>query len=724
MRMHSASICFVAVFILLVVAIRFAEPVRDGDLWWQMAYGRYLIENQTLSVDNSAFSWGPTRAGFIYCAWIPEILLYLTYSKWGLTPLFALRYFCLLVFLALFVQHAHRNGVLRHPLTWLVAMLGVLMSQTAAFIKPEILSYLFMVLLVWNWWSIKLSGGTAWRRCYLFPLIMLIWANSHGGFIFGLAFLTTLCGGDLLNRFFPTSDRLEPEIRRHFWVSLAACCLVVFITPYGWQYPLQLLRDIGLGNIRTEQLNNIFDYITIFDVHAGSLHFLDYLLLASGILMLLVWPELRRRHVDWTIILTNMVFAFLFVRFLRTTHYWVPVFTFSSIYLLSRQAKDSSKKSAPNLEWMQYAAVVLLLLLGGRAMYDAQCRPFSLKWCGFGISYQNPVIEADYIQKHISSERIGNDFNAAGYLIWALWPRTKVFYGPQFYPSDGWYGDYSRFLEGKDMREFMARFPCDVWVISYSYSQALAGFQRFPDWRLAYYGPVAAVYVRKQLDAGQAPKPVEALKNIRNLDQALSVLAFSLTIPDLPSAEWIVQGINERFWCPNERSKVAAAQNLYSGVAAFLGGDYLVAGSHLELCEILGVVTYRAMLVDSYLHLAGNAYQIKDLPTALNYSRSALKLDPENLYALFNVGSLEYYLWKDRENRAHSTAKQAPAGVLTGEEFPGREPMRKFYAKARAATALPPQIMTIAGGIVAGEYAGDPLVLVPPEEKYRGTTHR
>jgi len=29
--------------VLLTLAIRYAEPVRDGDLWWQMEYGRYLI---------------------------------------------------------------------------------------------------------------------------------------------------------------------------------------------------------------------------------------------------------------------------------------------------------------------------------------------------------------------------------------------------------------------------------------------------------------------------------------------------------------------------------------------------------------------------------------------------------------------------------------------------------------------------------------------------------
>ncbi|MGW8320964.1 MAG: hypothetical protein ACWGSD_05360, partial [Thermodesulfobacteriota bacterium] len=43
--------------VLLTLAIRYAEPVRDGDLWWQMAYGRYLIEHRTLIPDHTAFTW-------------------------------------------------------------------------------------------------------------------------------------------------------------------------------------------------------------------------------------------------------------------------------------------------------------------------------------------------------------------------------------------------------------------------------------------------------------------------------------------------------------------------------------------------------------------------------------------------------------------------------------------------------------------------------------------
>ena len=113
--------------------------------------------------------------------------------------LFAFRYACVLLFVLAVWYQARRVGAVRHPLTWLICLLGVLMSQNAAYIKPEIFSYVFMTLTVLAWLRIKSEGENGWRTCYLFPLLMLLWVNSHGGFIFGAVFLFILGLGEALN---------------------------------------------------------------------------------------------------------------------------------------------------------------------------------------------------------------------------------------------------------------------------------------------------------------------------------------------------------------------------------------------------------------------------------------------------------------------------------------------------------------------------------------------
>ena len=56
-------------------------PIVDGDIWFHMLYGKLMLENQSLLVDHSQFSWTPASNDTIYCAWLGQILYYLLYSR-------------------------------------------------------------------------------------------------------------------------------------------------------------------------------------------------------------------------------------------------------------------------------------------------------------------------------------------------------------------------------------------------------------------------------------------------------------------------------------------------------------------------------------------------------------------------------------------------------------------------------------------------------------------
>lgn len=45
--------------LLLAFAIRFADLVKDGDFFWHVKYGEYLVENRTLVPDHSIHSQYP-----------------------------------------------------------------------------------------------------------------------------------------------------------------------------------------------------------------------------------------------------------------------------------------------------------------------------------------------------------------------------------------------------------------------------------------------------------------------------------------------------------------------------------------------------------------------------------------------------------------------------------------------------------------------------------------
>ena len=549
-----------AVLVLLTLGIRYAEPVRDGDLWWQMAYGRYLIENRTLIPDHTAFTWTPTRSDALYCAWMSEIALYLLYRVGDLPLLFAFRYLCLLIFVLAVWFQAYRLGVANHPMTWLICLLGVLMSQSAAFIKPEIFSYVLMTMTVFVWWHIKTSGERAWRACYLFPVLMVIWVNSHGGFIFGAVLLFLVGLGEVLNALFAPKEALRSRVRRHLFIALFLSGVAIFLTPYGWRYPAYLIRVFSGDSLESRRI--IKAYLTVFDPRTSHFHYASYLYLSGLILLGLMWHNLRRRRLDWVLVLTNLVFAFIYTRFLRSTYYWAPIFSLSAVHLLAHRASWFWPKRRAVALGLGSVITLVSILLGARASSDAICRPYEPRWFGFGISYQNPVEEAEFVRNHLSAYRLGNDYDSGGYLLWALWPDMKVMIDPREFPFREWLDSYLAFHRGHEVSRFVEEFPCDVWCVRYESHALITWFLRSPEWNIAFYGPSAVLFTRGSVPLmGGVTWVGTGIGEIKNLRQALIVFSFACAIRDWDSANRVLASMKSRFRCPGDQSRIQGASD-------------------------------------------------------------------------------------------------------------------------------------------------------------------
>ncbi len=546
--------------VLLTLGIRYAEPVRDGDLWWQMAYGRYLIEHRTLVPDHSAFTWTPARTPTIYCAWLSEVFLYLLHAAGGLAALFVFRYACLLVFVLAVWLQARRSGVAGHPLTWLICLLGVLMSQSAAYLKPEIFSYVFMTLAVLTWLRVKEGGTNAGRICYLLPVLLLLWVNSHGGFIFGVLFLLVVGLGEGLNVLVSPEEAIPKEVRRHFLFALVLSGLVLFATPYGWKYPAYLLTSLAE---RPEEYFKVIEaYLSTLDPRVANFHYTSYMALAALILLGLVAGGAKRLRPDWAILLTNVAFALLFTRFLRVTYFWAPVFSLGAVHLLARRPKGLRPQGRTAAFGFGCVIALLSVLLGARASLDAVCKPYGPRWFGFGISYQNPVEEAAFIRSYFAGYRLGNDYGSGGYLLWALWPETKVMIDPRQFPFQEWIDRYGAFHSGRGVRAFLRDFPFSVCCVRYECRGLIAWFLHAPDWRPAFYGPSAVVFVRRDIPLPQgAPRVGTGMEKIRNITQALFVFDFAARTRDWETARRVMAGMKERFHCPNQRTEVRAASD-------------------------------------------------------------------------------------------------------------------------------------------------------------------
>ena len=514
-----------AIPLLLIVALRFAQPIEDGDLFWHMKYGSQILERGTLRTDHSLYSWMPASNATIYCAWTGELLFLGLWKAFGIAGIFALRYAAVLTVLGLLALHAYRCGLLDRAEAWLAMLIVLLASVVATLPKPEMLSLVLWNGLVFCWFGALHPSVGARRKLlwiYAIPAIMLVWVNTHGGFLLAAPFLGIgAVAGWLL---FPRRDAI------HLACATALCGLATVMNPYGIRYPLQLIAyTLGRGPHPDIAWNNAFQP-TISS--AGSYLRLPELLawMSLGMLVMLM---LSRRRERWALAAMFAAYVPLYVVYVRSTFLLPAIFGYSVLYLARGTVRVHAMATV--------LATLAILFLGGRAVYRAAEHPSPGSWMGFGIGDSQPVDEAEFLAQEHFGPRIYNTYNAGGYLLWRLFPRDRVMVDARSFPYLAWFAELVEFTRTTDpvrFQAFLARHPGDVALVDFQEEMTWRSFLAAPGWRPAFYGPSAAVFAPAEEWRGRV-RAAASLAHVRNGDTAAKVFAFAAATGDYQTA-WSV----------------------------------------------------------------------------------------------------------------------------------------------------------------------------------------
>lgn len=617
---------FLLLCLLALVGVRFAEPVSDADLFWQMAYGRYMVEHMTLVPDHTIYSWTPSTNATIYCAWVAEIVFYGLYSMAGLPLLFAFRYACILLTLWLLFEYARRVDareprlrVGARPELYLYAVVMLLGGYVGTLLKPEIFSLVAFHVLAWGYFAMKLQARDnlepSPRWLWFFPILMLVWVNSHGVFMFGLAALLVLCAGEWVNRQLSPGLALPDAYLKRFsyatLLSVAAC----FVTPYGFRYPLQLVQELQGMLAGTQAAGDAAAYASlgahqsIFQL--GSFHFVPLMIF---MVLALLWYWILQaglrpagQRVDFAVVAVNVSMGLLFLWYARTTYYWPPFWAYSCLYglLLVGQAGDRALDVLrPRLIPGLLSALAFVAICAGSAWQSVHY-PYASSWCGFGITYWNPVVETEWLERFEPQARIYNDYDGGGYLLWKLYPQTKVMIDPRSFPYRDWYAEYSRFEQGQIYHEFLDQFEkCDVAVISLKNVGLWRRFAASGEWVVAWIGPSSAIWVRpgKQYPAAANDFAPRRFREIRSFVRCLDAYSFCIELGFYDQAFEIVKGMATNFGSTPEERQVIAAFTKYKEALEAEKGELNLDKALLlyEECRRMGIFFSDAKLMELY----------------------------------------------------------------------------------------------------------------------------
>jgi hypothetical protein len=599
--------------LVAVIALRYAEPILDGDLFWHLAYAKQMLVHHTLVPDPALYSWTPVNGRMIYCAWLSELALYGLWSMSGMAGLFVLRYLVIAAIAGLFFSTIRRARFTASPATLLVTLMLVVTAYLGSLQKPELFSLLFFHSALWCYFRAKLAareGEDPRRWFYAVPLLTLVWANAHGAHVLFAPLLAAIAIGEILTWRFSPGIAFSGRQLKHLLSAWALCEVAVCLTPYGIAYPLQNL--IALTVTRPDAVWNNAN-LPIYAT--GATDFLSlpqmFAILAAVIIVLFVLAARRcggRGRVDYALALGLAAYLPLSVLIIRAGYLWPAVACYAIVYLasLARGEQGSVKRPSPSPSWWlrhgQLFATIAFAVVALRVGYDAYARPDVGSWLGFGVSYHNPVPEAEFLAQAKLGTRFYNTFDSGGYLLWRLYPQYRVMVDSRSFPYLDWFQDQYRFAYGTNFREFLARYPADIAIIDLNKEGCWRSFVRAGDWHLLFYGPTAAIFAHGPAPAGHRIRESAVLRHLRNAKTAFTVFDFSVVIGDHEMAWNILTQLETTLAWQADSKLLKRAQSYRAAHAALSRGDYDEAGSLFDSVLNSGVVADRDLLILTLLH--------------------------------------------------------------------------------------------------------------------------
>jgi hypothetical protein len=256
----------IAVAAVLTWAVAFSLNRAEADLWGHVQYGRDVLATGKIPA-TTTYSFTAVGYPWINHENLSEVLFALIVDNCGIWALSTLRCLLGIALLSGIFWHARQQGVA--PLTSGAALL-LAAATLASFwqIRPQLLSYAFFTLLIlllsisfdgWQgeWhlpWARRLaradqtvpqlSAGRL-KLLWLAPLLLVFWANAHGGFLAGLCIYVAY----LLLRgleIYLTQGRRSFPILAHLGMMIAAGILVIFLNPYGPRLLVWLRQDLSI----------------------------------------------------------------------------------------------------------------------------------------------------------------------------------------------------------------------------------------------------------------------------------------------------------------------------------------------------------------------------------------------------------------------------------------------------------------------------------------------
>jgi hypothetical protein len=544
----------VPILIIFSIFLLSLIPINDFDFWWHLKTGDYILENKKLP-DTDPFSYtaisedkdSPKRPQFILKQyWLGQVIFAIVVKIFGLEGFIIMRavVFALIGLIAFSIGQSkpRPSDLLLHPLPnpppsrgrervggYTLLLLLALVTTECLTDRPQMFSFLFAIVVIYIIEDLKVYGlrsdesphckisisnfkfkmlNDKFRinrcRVYSLPLIMLLWAQIHGGYLVGITYLLVYL------IMIPFEEDLKKN-RKVLIPIISISIILTYLNPTHWD-ALKAMLGFYKGETLLKETLEYYSPVKIIPFTMKNPGWLSYWALI-GLSLIALISLFKKRSWSPLIILAGTAVASLIS--MRYTYFFAPV----AVAIIPFSFNYQSKFSIANLKFkmlndkFKMNLIIFALILAFTLIFTYQRVDFKRLLKSDVLYGYFPEQAAEYIVSRKIPGPIFNDVNWGGYLIWRLWPEYRVFIDTRTLNVDVFrqylnvMNDYDKegrlVLSAYDIKSIITPainpYTGDIFPL-------VRGLYNDDEWILVYLDGVAMIFVRKSYYHTSLPK--------------------------------------------------------------------------------------------------------------------------------------------------------------------------------------------------------------------------
>ncbi len=461
-----------------VLAVASANTVVDLDLFHQMALFRE-IWNTAAVPTGGTFAYTPTLDPVVHHEWGTGAVHFFTIVKSGLghTGLMILKY--LITFAICFACYfASQKSQGQFLTICLLAPVAICVGGYTGFtnVRAQMFTLLFLAI---QFWMIGRDQAGCKKWIWVWPIMILLWCNLHGGVVAGLGIFGIYTAWRLIDQSIRTGSRSQ-AIRQiaHLFGLLGLAPLLLCINPWGTTYIPYLIRAVRMKR------ELIGEWLPIW--HSPNMSLLSMYGVAVLIWLvtsLMIVGEKNKTAATKRELLASMwkyifpiaivgLTAILAARHIRhVSIFAVTWICFVPGMLAQTELRESLTQVSPSsrrlLVRLSVAVAMIAMAISFNAKFGAIQTP-EVRTARLRGAPLYPVSAMNFLQEKGIQGNMMVPFAAGAYVSWRMYPKIKVSIDSRYeaaYPEGAVEESVSFYRAWDNWEQILDRYPTDFILV-------------------------------------------------------------------------------------------------------------------------------------------------------------------------------------------------------------------------------------------------------------------